>query len=181
MRVVEERDAFGRRDVLEPEDVADVERRDVDVDVLRDAHRQRLDVQLALDERDDAALLRALGLAHEVDDDRCLDHLVEAHLAQVDVREGSPDRVLLVVREDRGMHGRGALDHDVEDRVEPRGAGHRSPEHALGDCDRRRLSIPVQHAGNDPLLAQATRVARAELLTLAHLELGAVSGHGGRL
>ena len=152
-----------------------------DIDVLRDFHRERLDVQLALDERDDAALLGALGLADELDDDGRLDRLVEPHLAEVDVGDRAAHRILLVLGEDRRMHRLLTLEDDVEDGVQPRLPGHRPAQGALGHRDRARLAVPVEHAGNHALRAQAPRMARATLLALLNLELDSVAGHGGGL
>src|SRR5919106_853421 len=179
VRVVEERHTLRRAYVLEAEDVTDVERRDVDVDVVGHVHRQRLDVELALHERDHASALCALGLSHEVDDDRSLDRLVEPHLAEVDVRDRPADRILLVVGENRRVHRLLAFEDDVENGVESRRATHRSAQRPLGDCDRARLTVAVEHAGDDPLRAKAAGMARATLLALTHLELDPVAGHGG--
>ena len=79
------------------------------------------------------------------------------------------------------MHGRLPLDHDVEDRVQPRCPGHRRAQLSLRNDDRARVTLPVENAGDEPLRAQAPGVARAELLALAHFELQPVSGHGGGL
>ena len=76
------------------------------------------------------------------------------------------------------MHGRLTLDDDVEDRVQSRGPRHRGAQIALGNDDRARVTLAVENAGNQPLRTQAPRSARAELLTLAYLQLEPVSGHG---
>ena len=83
--------------------------------------RQRLDVELARDLLDDAALLDAGRLADEVHGDGGLDRLVEPHLVEVDVRDRAPDRMLLVVLEHRVMRGLLTLDDDVDDPVSPDG------------------------------------------------------------
>ena len=145
------RDVLDRRNVLEPEHVADLHMRDVDLDVLGDVRRERLDVDLARDEREHPARLRALGLADELDDDGRVDGLVETHLAQVDVRDRPAQRILLVLGEDRRMHRRLALDHHVEDRVQAGGACDGSAQRALGDRRSARVTLAVQHAGNEPL------------------------------
>ena len=81
-------DALDRRDVLEPERVADLHAADVGLDALRDLHRQRLDVELELRLRDDAALLHAGRiLGAELDVHGRLDRDVEADLEQVDVAD----------------------------------------------------------------------------------------------
>ena len=148
VRIVEERDALGRRDVLEAKDVADVHGGDVDVDVLGNLHRESLDLELARDERDDAARLGADRFADEVNDDRCLDRLIEPHLAEVDVGDLPAHGILLILGQDRRMHGRLTLEHDVEDRVQPRRPGHRGPQILLRDRDRARMPLPVEHARN---------------------------------
>ena len=79
------------------------------------------------------------------------------------------------------MNRRLALDDDVEDRVEPRGARHRRAQRALGDRDGACVILPVQDAGDETLRAQSPGTARAEILALAHFELQPVSRHGGGL
>ena len=162
MRIVEKRDLVDRRHVREAEHVAHLHVRDVDLDVLRHVGRQRFDVELARDEREHAARLDAGRLADELDDDRRVDRLVEANLAQVDVRDRAADRILLVLGENRRMHGRLTLDDDVENRVEPRRAGHDRAKLPLGNDDRARVTLPVQNAGDEPLRAEAPGVTRAE-------------------
>ncbi len=54
--------------------------------MLRDLHRQGLDVDLARDLGEDAALCDAARLADQVHDDLRVDWLVEPHLVEVDVR-----------------------------------------------------------------------------------------------
>ena len=134
-------------------------RGDVGIDVLRDLHRESFDLQLARDEREDAAGLHAHRLADELHDDRGLDRLVEPDLAQVDVGDRPADRILLVLGEDRRVDGLLSLEDDVEDRVQARRPGHRGPQVLLGDRDRPRMALPVEDAGNEPLGAQAPRLA----------------------
>ena len=143
--------------------------------------RQRLDVELARDEREHAARLHAGRLADELHDDRRMDRLVEPHLTQIDVRDRAANRILLVLGEDRRMHRLLALDDDVEDRVKPGRACHHGTKLPLGDGDRARVTLPVQDAGDEPLRAEAPGAARADLLALAHFELQSVSRHGGGL
>ena len=95
--------------------------------MLRHVRGQRLDVDLARDEREHATGLDTDRFTDEMNDDGRMDRLVEAHLAQVDVRDRPADRMLLVLREDRRMNRRLSLDDDVENRVKPRGPGHRGP------------------------------------------------------
>ena len=71
---------------------------DVDRDVLRDVARQTLDLDLAVDEVDDAALLLdALGLALEHDRNRDGDRLVHRDLVEVGVEQLVVDRIDLVL------------------------------------------------------------------------------------
>ena len=67
---------------------------DVDLEVLRHLHRQRLDVQLVRHLREDAAFLHADRLAVQRHRHRGVDRLVEADFLQVDVRDvaRAPDR-----------------------------------------------------------------------------------------
>jgi hypothetical protein len=119
VQIVEETDSLDRRNIFEPERIADLERRDVGVDVLRDLHGEGLDMELARHVREDSTcVLDTDRLTDEVHDNRRLDRLVEPHLTEVDVRDGAPDGVALKVGEDRRMHRLLALDDDVEDRVE---------------------------------------------------------------
>src|ERR671934_2813470 len=74
--VVEIRDAVDRSEVGQAERVADRHPADVEVDVLRNLHRERFDVDLALHLREHAAFLRARGLADELDSHTRLDRLV---------------------------------------------------------------------------------------------------------
>ena len=172
MRIVEEAHPVDRRDVLESKRVADLERADVGVDVLRDLHGQCLDVKLARHVGEDAAgVLDSDWLTDEVDDDRRLDRLVEPNLTEVDVRDGAADRVALHVGEHRRMHRLLALDDDVENRVQPRRSGHRCPKVPLGDQDRARVAFSVEDARDESARAQAAHVARPALLSLLHFEL----------
>src|SRR5438094_767103 len=169
LRIVQVGDAVDRRQVGQAESVADRHAADVEVDVLRNLHRQRLDIDLALHLREHAALLRTDGLADQLDGDARLDRLVEPHLLEIDVRDVTADRILLVVLEDRGMGRRLALEHDVEDRVEPAGAGQHTPEIALRHADRiGAFPLPVEDAGDEPLLAQPPSVGGAARLALLH-------------
>ncbi len=115
--------------------------------------------------------------ADQVHGDRGGDRLVEADLVQVDVRDAAADLVHLVVLEDRRVRGAGAVDLDVEDRVQAGRAGERAPKLALLDRDRDRLAAPVEHAGDEALAAQAARLARTEVLALLDDQLCAFSGH----
>ena len=166
-------------DVHQAKRVADVHVGDVDLDPLGNLHRQRLDVDLARDLREHAALLRADGLADELDHDLRLDRLVEADLLEVDVGDAAGDHVLLVVLEDRRMGRLLAFEHDVEDRVQARGAGQDAAKLSLGDTDRvRRLPAPVEDAGNHPVAAQAARIGGTASLALRYFQLDSFTCHG---
>ena len=138
-------------------------------------------MELARDEREHAAGLYAGRLADQLDDDCRVDRLIQANLAQVDVRDRAADRILLVLGENRRMHGRLALDHDVENRVEPRRADHDCAKLPLRHDDRARVTLPVQNAGDEALRTEAPGVTRAEILALANFELQPLSRHGGGL
>jgi len=148
--------------------------------VLGDLHRQRLDVDLALHLREDAALLGPGRLADELDVHGRLNRLVEADFVQVDVRDVTSQRVLLEVLEDRGMRRLLALEDDIEDRVQAGRAGEHPSQLPLGDADRvGLLPVPVQDAGDEPFAAQPPRVGGASRLALAHFQLDPFAGHTG--
>ena len=109
--------------------------------MLGNLHRQRLDVHLARDLGERAALAHAGRVfgADEHDGDRRGDRLVEADLLEVDVDELSAQRILLVVLENRRMRRVLAVEDDVEDRVHPAAAREHPAKLALGDGDRVRL------------------------------------------
>ena len=104
--------------VLQAQRVAELEPADVDLDVLRNIRRQRLDVKLARDLLHHATDLCPRRLADELHRDRRLDRLVEANLVKVDVRDRPTDGVLLVILENGVMRGLLALDHDIDDPVQ---------------------------------------------------------------
>ena len=170
------------RNILQSEVLAELEAADVDLDVLRDVRRQRLDVELPSDLLDDAAHLRAGRLADEVHEDGGLNRLVEPHLVKVDVRDRAADRMLLVVLEHGVMRGLLAVDDDVDDPVEPRRAGQRDTQLPLAD-DECLVRLAVEHARDQSLTPQALHVAGAELIgaALLDLECDSVPGHGGEV
>ena len=110
-----------------------------------------------------------------------LDRDVEPDFLQVDVAHVPPDRVALVLLQDRGVHLGLTLEHDVEHRVQPGRAGQRGAKLTLADGERLRRRLAVEDAGNEPLLAQAPGLGRAEPRTFLHLETKSVAGHGGGL
>ena len=79
------------------------------------------------------------------------------------------------------MRGALSFEHDVEHGVQPRGAGQGGAELALADRERLRGRAAVEDARNEPLLAQAPRLGRAEPGPFLHLETKSVAGHGGGL
>ena len=130
--------------------------------MIRNLERQRLDADLALHLREHAALLHADGLADEIDRHGRLDRLVEPHLVQVDVREASAGNFLLIVLENSRMRRLLAGQDDVENCVEAGIARQRAPKLAFGHAERVwRLAAPVEDAGDEPLVAQAPRVAQS--------------------
>ena len=98
---------------------------------------------------------------------------------EVDVRQRAADRVPLEVLENCVVRGRLALDDDVDDRVEARGARQRGAKLPLLDDDRARMTLPVQHAGNEALLAETADATRADLVGVAfgNLESDALARH----
>ena len=144
-------------------------------------HRQRLDVHLARDLTEHAALLDTLGLADELDDDLGLDRLVEPHLVQVDVQEPGPRGVELVLLEHRVVRGLLTVEDDVEDRVETVLAGQRAAKLPLLDVERMRRSCRRRRAlpgrarrPQTPRLGASARLARLDV------QLDALAGHFGR-
>ena len=181
MRVVQERDALERGQVLEPERVAHLHRADVRLDRLGNFHRQRLDVERGGRLGEHAALFhagRVLGPV-QVDLHGRLDRDVEPHFLQVDVPHVPPDRIALVLLQDRGVHLGLALQDDVEHGMQSGRAGQRRAELTLADGEGLRCRLPVEDAGNEPLLAQAPGLGRAEPRTFLHFETKSVAGHGG--
>ena len=151
--------------------------RDVDLELLRDLERQRLDVDLVRDLGEDAALLDADRLADERDHDGGLDRLVEADLLEVDVRDRAAHLVALVVLEDRRVR-RAAVDGDVEHGVASRPASS-APRAARARRSRsRRARRGRRGRPEQPLPAQAPRLGRAESGPLGDHELDALSSHG---
>ncbi len=147
--------------------------------MLGNLERKRLDLDLAKRLREHTALLdarRELG-ADQMHGDGGGDRLVEANLVQVDVGDAAANLVELVILENRGVRRAGAVDLDIENRVEAGGAGERAPKLALLDRDRDRLAAPVEHAGDEAPAAQAARFARTEMLARLDDQFCAFSGH----
>ena len=175
-------DPRDRRHILQSQGLAELEAAEVDLDVLRDRRRQRLDVKLACDLLHDATDLGSRRLADELHGDACLDRLVEPHLVEVDVCDRPTNRMLLVVLEHGVMWCLLTFDHDVDDPVQAGGAGQRDAQLSLAD-DERLVRLSVEHARDQPLAPQALDVAGAELIgaALLDLECDPVPGHGGEV
>ncbi len=177
--VVEERDTLLGGDVGETERVTHLQRGDVDLDSLRDLERKRFDVDLARDLRQHATFDRPGGLADELDHDLRLNRLVQPHFLKIDVGKPARDDVGLVVLEDRGMRRLLSLEDDVEDRVQPAGAGQRLAQLALADGEGMRfLPAAVENSRDHPLPAEPPRGGRADLLALLDLDLDSFTCHG---
>ena len=146
--------------------------------MLWDLHRQRLDVDLALHLGQHAAFLRTRRLAHELHRDARLDRLVEAHLVQVDVRDVPANRILLIILEDRCVRRGLPFEDDVEDRVEPAGAGQDPAQLTLGHGDGvGLLALAVEDARDKTFLAQAPSVGGTTPFALSNLQLDPFSRH----
>src|SRR6185436_14045315 len=118
-----------------------------DVDRLGDRGRQRLDVHLAGDVLEDAALDDAGGLllADEVHRHGRLDGDLEVDAQQVDVHEVAAHRVALGLLQ-HGGRGRAAVDGELEHRA---AGGERVAQRALVDGEGDgALRAAVEHAGN---------------------------------
>ena len=107
---------------------------DVELEVLGDLHRQRLDVDLARDLRERAALAaRPAVSADELRRSRSRDRLVETDLLEVDVRQLPAERILLVVLEDRRMRRLLAVETTSRIACIPPSLVERAAKLALGD------------------------------------------------
>ena len=75
-----------------------------------------------------------------------------------------------------------ALDHDVDDAVQPRRTRQGDAQLSLTD-DERLVRLAVEHTGDQALAPQALDVAGAELIgaALLDLECDSVPGHGGEV
>ena len=179
--VVQEPEPLEGRKVGEAQGVADRHPADVELEVLRDLERERLDRDLADDLGEHAALGHADGLAEELDHDPRLDRLVQPDLLQVDVRERPLERMLLVRLEDRRARG-ASVEGDVEDRVEAALAREGPAQLALLDRDCPRLvAAAVDDAGDQTLLAQASRLRGAAAPAVQHFKLHSLAGHGAEV
>src|SRR4029077_1970666 len=142
--VREDRDALGYHDVADVDHVADVEVRDIDLDVLGNVLRQRLDVEVAQMVLDHAALLDADRVADLDHRNIHRDLLGAGHGQEVDVDQ----RVVDVIALDLTGHGqvRLAVHDQVEQHVGTAG-GMQHVEHLArvdgqGNC---LLIVPVEH------------------------------------
>ncbi len=98
---------------------------------------------------------------------------------EVDVRERPADRMTLVLLEHRVMRRLLALDHHVDDRVQPRGPRERGAKLALADDERPRMPLAVEDARDEALLSEAPDAPGAELVgpALGHLQRDALVRH----
>ena len=142
----------------------DVERRDVDVDPLRDQRREARDLDGAQEEGEHAALLLdARGLADHVDRHLHRDLLVHPHRLEVDVDEGVADRVVLELAND----GRPGLGVAGQPEVHQHAAGAMAVEGALhlgGHHGERHGGVPgaVEDGRDETLPAEASDRALAQ-------------------
>ena len=119
---------------------------DVDGDVLGNVARQHFDLDLAVHEVDDAALLLdALGLALEDDRDRDRQHLVHRDLIEVGVEQLVVDRIELIFLDEHRVSRLGPVDSlEADERVDARFRV-QDPQQRLridGDLDRLPFSAP---------------------------------------
>src|SRR5581483_190790 len=155
---------------------------EVELEAVRNAERQSLHRDLPDERRQDAPLPHSRCLADQLDGHLGRDHLVEANLVQVEVRDPAPDRIHLEVLEDRGVRRLLALEHDVEDGVTSVRPGEYASQRPLRHRDRvRLLAAPVQDAGNETRAAQPRARPRSGAFALLHLQPDPLSCHGGRL
>ena len=157
--------------------VADLQLGDVELEVRRHFHRQRLDVDLARHLRQDAAFLHPGRLAGEVIGHGGVDRLVEPDFLQVDVGDVAADLSCwysLSTEEWRLA----AVDHDVEHGIQATAGRQRAAQVALGDRDRDRILAAVENARDQTLPAQAPRLGRAEDGTVLDHQFDALASHG---
>jgi hypothetical protein len=145
-------------------------------------HRQRLDVHLACDLRERAALAHAgrVLARDEHDGHGRRDRLVETDLLQVDVDELSAERILLVVLEDRRVSTPPRRRDDVEDRVHPAPpvSAPRSSRSGIEIAMRLRRPGRRECPGSAPACA-ACALARPGALAGRHFKLDPFAGHYG--
>src|SRR5581483_4224972 len=174
--------AVGCLEVGDAQGGADLGPAEVELEAVRNAERQSLHRDLPDERRQDAPLPHSRCLADQLDGHLGRDHLVEANLVQVEVRDPAPDRIHLEVLEDRGVRRLLALEHDVEDGVTSVRPGEYASQRPLRHRDRvRLLAAPVQDAGNETRAAQPRARPRSGAFALLHLQPDPLSCHGGRL
>ncbi len=172
------RNAARQRDGGDVNDVADLERRDVDRELDRDVARLRVNFERAEHDADLTAVDRALRLADELERNVRANFLVRIDREQVDVRDLATQRVELVLLDERVQLARCAaavdrqVDHGVllADRVE------RGAERLDVDDDRQRIDAAigrgaVTNSGNLALRAQLDGSALTSVLTKRDSEL----------
>ena len=137
--------------------------------MLGDVGDDALDGDLADRLVEHAADLDALGLALEAHGDHGLDGLVQADLLQVEVDDGVLDLVELEILDDGLVAALLALEGDVEHGVQCRRSVARAvAQHVRLDGDEHGvLAVAVEHAGDEPRLAQPLGGAGAGDVALA--------------
>ena len=127
------------------DDVADLERRDVDRELDRDVARLRANLEVAQHDAELAAVDRALRLADELERHLGADFLVRIDRDQVDVRDVAADRIDLVVLDQRVQRARlrAALDRQVDDGVVLADRVERGAQRLDVDDDRQRLDAAI--------------------------------------
>src|SRR6266545_298484 len=181
-RIVEEREPFARGEIAETKRVAHRHSADVELEMLGHLHGERFDIHLAdnLRERPAFAHARRILGAQKHNRHGRRDRLIEADLLEIDVDELSPQRILLVVLEDRRASRLLAVHHDVEDRVHAAATGEHASQLALGYTERMRVAAaPVEDAWNEALATQPAGFARACLHTRRDFQPDAFTGHFG--
>jgi hypothetical protein len=149
-----------------------------ELQALGDVVRQRLDVDLARDVLEHAALLgpRRVLAAEEVQRHDRVDGHVEIHAQEVDVHRVPADGVTLGVLQHRG----GGVPAELQ--LDHRAArGQRVAQLALVDGEGERVvAAAVEDAGHLAFTAQAAGGTRVGDLAFGDGELRGLTGHGRR-
>jgi hypothetical protein len=94
------------------------------------------------------------------------------------VEEPGPRGIELVLLQDRVVGLLGAVQHDVEDGVQPVVAGKHAPELALLDGEGLGIApVAVEDAWDETLGTQTPRGRASARLPRLHLQLDALAGH----
>src|SRR5215210_7098115 len=145
---------------------------DVDLDVGRNVAGQALDLELARDELEQAALgLDADGRAHQLDGDRDVHLLVHLDALEVEMDDHPAHRVPLQVAED-GMAFLAAVGElEQEDGILAVRLLHQLDEALAVELDRHRvLARAVHHTGDHAFAAGLAAAALARPLPLLDLD-----------